>query len=155
MVYRAHMTNDELMDLAIKEAVIAKEAEEVPIGAVIEIDGRIIASRHNQREALHDPTAHAEILVLQDAAKLEQNWRLEKATLIVTLEPCPMCAGAIWASRVNKVIWGAPNIEAGSLGTLYNFGVDPRLNHQTEIIGGIKSSECSKLISDFFEVNRQ
>ena len=149
------MTNDELMDLAIKEAINAKNTGEVPIGAVLEADGEIIASRRNERETLNDPTAHAEILVLRDAAKLERNWRLERATLIVTLEPCPMCAGAIWASRVNKVIWGAPNIEAGSLGTLYNFGVDPRLNHQTEIVGGVKSSECSKLLSDFFEVSRQ
>jgi len=149
------MTNDELMDLAIKEAINAKNTGEVPIGAVLEVDGEIIASRHNERETFNDPTAHAEILVLRDAAKIERNWRLERATLIVTLEPCPMCAGAIWASRVNKVIWGAPNIEAGSLGTLYNFGVDPRLNHQTEIVGGIKSLECSKLLSDFFEVSRQ
>ena len=123
------MTNDELMDLAIKEAINAKNTGEVPIGAVLEVDGEIIASRHNERETFNDPTAHAEILVLRDAAKIERNWRLERATLIVTLEPCPMCAGAIWAARVNKVIWGAPNIEAGSLGTFYNFGVDPRLNH--------------------------
>jgi tRNA(adenine34) deaminase len=149
------MTNDELMELAIQEAISAKEAGEVPIGAVIEIDGQIVASRHNEREAVNDPTAHAEILALRDAAELEKTWRLEKATLVVTLEPCPMCAGAIWASRIKKVIWGAPNIEAGSLGSLYNFGVDPRLNHQVEIVGEVKSSECSNLLSDFFNVNRQ
>ena len=149
------MTNDELMGLAIQEAITAKNAGEVPIGAVIEIDGRIVASRHNERETTNDPTAHAEILAIRDAAKFVKNWRLEKATLVVTLEPCPMCAGAIWASRVKKVIWGAPNMEAGSLGSLYNFGVDPRLNHQVEIIGEVRSLECSKLMSDFFNVNRQ
>ena len=149
------MTNDELMGIAIQEAVTAKNAGEVPIGAVIEIDGRIVASRHNERETTNDPTAHAEILAIRDAAKFVKNWRLEKATLVVTLEPCPMCAGAIWASRVKKVIWGAPNMEAGSLGSLYNFGVDPRLNHQVEIIGEVRSLECSGLLSDFFAVNRQ
>ena len=149
------MTNDELMGLAIQEAVTAKNAGEVPIGAVIEIDGRIVASRHNERETTNAPTAHAEILAIRDAAKFVKNWRLEKATLVVTLEPCPMCAGAIWASRVKKVIWGAPNMEAGSLGSLYNFGVDPRLNHQVEIIGEVRSLECSGLLSDFFAVNRQ
>ena len=149
------MTNDELMGLAIQEAITAKNAGEVPIGAVIEIDGRIVASRHNERETTNDPTAHAEILAIRDAAKFVKNWRLEKATLVVTLEPCPMCAGAIWASRVKKVIWGAPNMEAGSLGSLYNFGVDPRLNHQVEIIGEVRSSECSELLSDFFAVNRK
>ena len=149
------MTNDELMGLAIQEAITAKNAGEVPIGAVIEIDGRIVASRHNERETTNDPTAHAEILTIRDAAKFVKNWRLEKATLVVTLEPCPMCAGAIWASRVKKVIWGAPNMEAGSLGSLYNFGVDPRLNHQVEIIGEVRSLECSGLLSDFFAVNRQ
>ena len=135
------MTNDELMGLAIQEALSAKNAGEVPIGAVIEIDGQIVASRHNERETTSDPTAHAEILTIRDAAKLLKSWRLEKATLVVTLEPCPMCAGAIWASRIKKVIWGAPNMEAGSLGSLYNFGVDPRLNHQVEIIGEVRSSE--------------
>ena len=149
------MTNDELMGLAIQEALSAKNVGEVPIGAVIEIDGQIVASRHNERETTSDPTAHAEILTIRDAAKLLKNWRLEKATLIVTLEPCPMCAGAIWASRIKKVIWGAPNMEAGSLGSLYNFGVDPRLNHQVEIIGEVRSSECSELLSDFFAVNRK
>ena len=149
------MTNDELMGLAIQEAITAKNAGEVPIGAVIEIDGRIVANRHNERETTNDPTAHAEILAIRDAAKFVKNWRLEKATLVVTLEPCPMCAGAIWASRVKKVIWGAPNMEAGSLGSLYNFGVDPRLNHQVEIIGEVRSLECSGLLSDFFAVNRQ
>ena len=149
------MTNDELMGLAIQEAITAKNAGEVPIGAVIEIDGRIVASRHNERETTNDPTAHAEILAIRDAAEYGKNWRLEKATLVVTLEPCPMCAGAIWASRVKKVIWGAPNMEAGSLGSLYNFGVDPRLNHQVEIIGEVRSLECSGLLSDFFAVNRQ
>ena len=149
------MTNDELMGLAIQEAITAKNAGEVPIGAVIEIDGRIVASRHNERETTNDPTAHAENHAIRDAAKFVKNWRLEKATLVVTLEPCPMCAGAIWASRVKKVIWGAPNMEAGSLGSLYNFGVDPRLNHQVEIIGEVRSLECSGLLSDFFAVNRQ
>ncbi|HJM38055.1 MAG TPA: tRNA adenosine(34) deaminase TadA [Acidimicrobiales bacterium] len=148
------MTNEELMELAIQEALSAKNIGEVPIGAVIEVDGQIISSRHNERETTNDPTAHAEILALRDAAEYTKSWRLETATLVVTLEPCPMCAGAIWASRIKKVVWGAPNFEAGSLGSLYNLGVDPRLNHQIEIVGEVKSSECSELLSDFFNVHR-
>ena len=148
------MTNEELMELAIQEAISAKNIGEVPIGAVIEVDGQIISSRHNERETTNDPTAHAEILALRDAAEYTKSWRLETATLVVTLEPCPMCAGAIWASRIKKVVWGAPNFEAGSLGSLYNLGVDPRLNHQIEIVGEVKSSECSELLSDFFNVHR-
>ena len=148
------MTNEELMELAIQEALYAKNIGEVPIGAVIEVDGQIISSRHNERETTNDPTAHAEILALRDAAEYTKSWRLETATLVVTLEPCPMCAGAIWASRIKKVVWGAPNFEAGSLGSLYNLGVDPRLNHQIEIVGEIKSLECSELLSDFFNVHR-
>ncbi len=148
------MTNEELMELAIQEALSAKNIGEVPIGAVIEVDGQIISSRHNERETTNDPTAHAEILALRDAAEYTKSWRLETATLVVTLEPCPMCAGAIWASRIKKVVWGAPNFEAGSLGSLYNLGVDPRLNHQIEIVGEIKSLECSELLSDFFNVHR-
>ena len=148
------MTNDELMELAIQEAITAKNAGEVPIGAVIEIDGQIVARRHNERETTNDPTAHAEILAIRDAAEYGKNWRLETATLVVTLEPCPMCAGAIWASRLKKVVWGAPNIEAGSLGSLYNLGVDPRLNHQIEIVGEVRPLECSELLSNFFSVNR-
>ena len=91
---------------------------------------------------------------IRDAAEHGKNWRLETATLVVTLEPCPMCAGAIWASRIKKVVWGAPNIEAGSLGSLYNLGVDPRLNHQIEIVGEVRPLECSELLSNFFSVNR-
>ena len=100
------MTNDELMGLAIQEAITAKNAGEVPIGAVIEIDGRIVASRHNERETTNDPTAHAEILAIRDAAKFVKNWRLEKATLVVTLEPCPMCAGALVNSRISMLGFG-------------------------------------------------
>ena len=148
------MTNEELMELAIQEAISAKNIGEVPIGAVIEVGGQVISSRHNERETTSDPTAHAEILALRDAAEYTKSWRLETATLVVTLEPCPMCAGAIWASRIKKVVWGAPNFEAGSLGSLYNLGVDPRLNHQIEIVGEVKSLECSELLSDFFNVHR-
>ena len=149
------MTNEELMDLALIEAEKAEASGEVPVGAVLELDGKIISKRHNERESSGDPTSHAEILVLRDASSSEKTWRLNAATLVVTLEPCPMCAGAIWASRVKKVIWGAPNLEAGCLGSLYNFGVDPRLNHQIEIINGVKSDQCSKLLTAFFGSNRQ
>ena len=126
----AVMDDEALMDLALDEARLAAADGEVPIGAVVVVDGEVVARRHNEREATGDPTAHAEVLALRDAAEAFGSWRLEGATLVVTLEPCPMCAGAAWAARIGRVVYGGANLDAGALGSLYHLGTDPRLNHE-------------------------
>ena len=142
------------MDLALAEATTAADRGEVPIGAVVGVDGKVVARRHNEREATGDPTAHAEILALRDAAAAVGSWRLSDATLVVTLEPCPMCAGGAWAARVGHVVWGAPNDDAGAMGSLYNLAVDPRLNHEYPVTTGVRAEECRKLLVDFFAKRR-
>ena len=148
------MNDKDAMTLAIKEALYAEAKGEVPVGAVVIINGEVIAKRHNERENLSDPTAHAELLALRDAAAKIGSWRLEDATLVVTLEPCPMCAGAAWSARLKKVVWGASNPEAGALGSLYNLGSDPRFNHQFEITSGVCEAECADLLVNFFANRR-
>ena len=142
------------MDLALAEATTGGDRGEVPIGAVVVVDGEVVARRHNEREATGDPTAHAEVLALRDAAAIVGSWRLSDATLVVTLEPCPMCAGAAWASRVGHVIWGASNDEAGAMGSLYNLAADPRLNYEYPVTAGVRAGECGKLLVDFFANRR-
>ena len=142
------------MDLALAEATTGADRGEVPIGAVVVVDGKVVAQRHNEREATGDPTAHAEVLALRDAAAAVGSWRLSEATLVVTLEPCPMCAGAAWASRVGHVIWGAPNDDAGAMGSLYNLAADPRLNYEYPVTTGVLARECGKLLVDFFANRR-
>tara|TARA_B100001250_G_C19558018_1_gene682070 strand:- start:337 stop:765 length:429 start_codon:yes stop_codon:yes gene_type:complete len=142
------------MHAALEEAQIAASKGEVPVGAVVVVNGEIIAKRHNQRESDHDPTAHAEILALQDAAKVIGDWRLTDATLFVTLEPCPMCAGAAWASRIGKVVYGAPSMDAGALGSLLNVGADPRLNYEFPVVGGLLAEESADLLAKFFSRHR-
>ena len=139
---------------AMSQALAASDQGEVPIGAVAVHHGTVIARRHNERERSGDPTAHAEILALRDAARALGTWRLDEVTLVVTLEPCPMCAGAAWASRLRRVVYGAPNLEAGATGSLYNLGADPRLNHEFEVLGGVRADECARLLSDFFADRR-
>ena len=148
------MDDDALMDAALAEASKGAEAGEVPVGAVVAVDDRIVARRHNERESLIDPTAHAELLALRDAATKVGSWRLAGATLVVTLEPCPMCAGAAWAARLDRVVWGAPNPDAGALGSLYHLGADPRLNHEFEVGHGVRAEECASLLADFFADRR-
>ena len=148
------LSDDDLMALALAEAQRAGEQGEVPVGAVVVAGGRIMASRHNEREATGDPTAHAEVLALRDAAAELGSWHLDEATLVVTLEPCPLCAGAAWASRINRVVWGAPNPDAGSLGSLYHLGSDPRLNHEFHVTTGVRGEECAALLTDFFSQRR-
>ncbi len=145
-----------LMAVALEEARAATEHGDVPIGAIVArlSDGEIIALRHNERELLGDPTAHAEILALRAAATAAGSWRLDAHALVVTLEPCPMCAGAIWAARVSLVVYGAADPKAGSAGSLYNLAADPRLNHATEIVAGVRGDECGALLSDFFTGKR-
>jgi len=146
--------DDALMEVALAEASDGAEAGEVPVGAVVAVGDRIVARRHNERESLIDPTAHAELLALRDAAAEVGSWHLAGATLVVTLEPCPMCAGAAWAARLDRVVWGAPNPDAGALGSLYHLGADPRLNHEFEVGHGVRSEECASLLADFFAERR-
>ncbi|MCH2443700.1 MAG: nucleoside deaminase [Acidimicrobiales bacterium] len=148
------MDDDALMEVALAEASEGAEAGEVPVGAVVAVGDRIVARRHNERESLIDPTAHAELLALRDAAAEVGSWRLAGATLVVTLEPCPMCAGAAWAARLDRVVWGAPNPDAGALGSLYHLGADPRLNHEFELGHGVRAEECASLLADFFAERR-
>ena len=149
-----HQTDHDLMGVALAEAALAADAGEVPVGAVVVVDGRIVARRHNEREATGDPTAHAEILALRDAAEALGTWRLDNAILVVTLEPCPMCAGAAWAARIGRLVWGAPNPEAGAAGSLYNLGSDPRLNHEYPATSGIRAEDCAELLTSFFARHR-
>jgi tRNA(adenine34) deaminase len=146
---------DELMGLALDEASAAPAHGDVPIGAVVaDRDGAVIARRHNEREVVGDPTAHAELLALRDAAAHLGAWRLDGCVLVSTIEPCPMCAGAALAARITTVVFGAPDPKAGACGSLYNLGADPRLNHDMTIIPGIRQAEAATLIRRFFADRR-
>jgi tRNA(adenine34) deaminase len=142
------------MGLALDDAATATLHDDVPVGAIVLRDGEVIASRHNERELTGDPTAHAEVLALRDAAEVVGSWRLEGTTLVVTLEPCPMCAGAAVAARVDRVVFGAADPKAGACGSLYNLCADPRLNHEAEVVGGIRADEAAALLTGFFEERR-
>ncbi len=138
------------MKLAINEAKKAEEKCEVPIGAVVVLNGEVIATAHNLRESTQNAITHAEILAIQKACERIGSWRLEDAELYVTLEPCPMCSGAIILSRIKKVIFGAHDPKAGCAGTLMNLLDDQRFNHQCEVVSGVLENECSVLLRDFF-----
>lgn len=142
------------MELALAEARRAAELGEVPIGAAVAIDGEVLAARHNERLSTNDPTAHAEILALRDAAAARGSSRLDGAVLVTTLEPCPMCAGAAIMARVGRVVFAAEDPKAGACGTLYNLGADPRLNHNFEVVAGIGREESAGLLKDFFAERR-
>ncbi len=144
------MTDDQLVELALAEARKAIDHGDVPVGAVVMIGDEVVASRHNERELLADPTAHAEILAIRDAAAAIGGWRLTDATLAVTLEPCPMCAGAAHAARLARVVFGTEDPGAGACGTLYNLGADPRLNHEYEVAAGVRATECAALLKSYF-----
>jgi len=146
--------DDEAMALALAEAAAATAHGDVPVGAVVLAGGRVIASRHNERERTGDPTAHAEILALADAAAALGTWRLGEVTLVVTLEPCPMCAGALVASRLGRVVFGAADPKAGACGSLYNLCADPRLNHEVRVTAGVRSAEAAALLTGFFGKRR-
>jgi tRNA(adenine34) deaminase len=143
------------MRQALDQARAALAEDEVPIGAVIVHDGRVIGAAHNQRETLRDPTAHAEMIAITQAATALASWRLEGCTLYVTLEPCPMCAGAIVQSRINTVVYGALDPKAGAVQSLYQLLADARLNHQCKVVSGVLAEECGKLLSDFFQSKRR
>jgi tRNA(adenine34) deaminase len=143
------------MGAALAEAERALEHGDVPVGAVVVIDGQVVAARHNERERSGDPTAHAELLALRDAAAaVGDGWRLVDATLVVTLEPCPMCAGALVAARVRRVVFGAPDPKAGACGSLYNLCADPRLPHEVAVTHGVRAEECAALLTRFFAGRR-
>jgi tRNA(adenine34) deaminase len=148
------MTDDEAMTIALLEASAAATHGDVPVGAVVVKDGMVVSQRHNERELSGDPTAHAEVLALRDAATALGTWRLSGATLVVTLEPCPMCAGAMVAGRVKRVVFGAADPKAGACGSLYNLCTDPRLNHAVEVTHGVMADQASALLSGFFADKR-
>jgi tRNA(adenine34) deaminase len=139
---------------ALGEAAMAAAAGDVPVGAVVLVDGAVVARAHNEREASGDPTAHAEVLAIRRAAAAVGDRRLHDATLVVTLEPCPLCAGAVWAAQVGTVAFGAADLKAGATGSLYNLAVDPRLNHTTTVVHGVRAEECAALLTDFFAARR-
>lgn len=146
---------DSAFDLALAEAHAAADHGDVPIGAVLlDPDGVVIATAGNERELTGDPTAHAEILVLRRGAKVRGEWRLEGCTLVVTLEPCTMCAGAIVQSRVATIVFGAYDPKAGAIASLFDVVRDPRLNHRPEVIGGIREADCAAPLLKFFDARR-
>jgi tRNA(adenine34) deaminase len=146
--------DDAAMAAALQEAEQAGAAGEVPIGAVVLLDGFVVARAGNRRERDRDPTAHAELLALRAAAVERGSWRLDGASLVVTLEPCPMCAGALVAARVERVVFGAANTDNGACGTLYNLCADPRLNHEVEVVHGVRSDAATALLDHFFADRR-
>ncbi|MCC6125988.1 MAG: nucleoside deaminase [Pirellulales bacterium] len=147
--------HEHYMQLALDEAERAFREAEVPIGAVVAQEGRVIAAAHNQREQLHDPTAHAEMIAITQAAEALQSWRLDGCTLYVTLEPCPMCAGAILQARIPLVVYGAADPKAGAVHSLYRLLDDPRLNHRCEVIAQVLADRCGRILSRFFQDQRR
>jgi tRNA(adenine34) deaminase len=146
--------DEALLREALAEARLAEAHDDVPIGALVVVGGAVVARRHNERELTGDPTAHAEILALRDASEGRPDWRLDDATVVVTLEPCPMCAGALLNARVRRVVFGADDPKAGALGSLYNLGADPRLNHEFDVVGGVLADEAGALLQEFFADRR-
>jgi len=153
-VHPDHVTN--AMARALDEARSAAAHDDVPIGAVImrQSDGAIIAARHNERELTGDPCAHAEVLALRDAAVSIGGWRLDDYACVVTLEPCPMCAGALVNARIGAVVFGATDPKAGALGSLYNLAADPRLNHEFPVTAGVAAGDAGDLLTEFFAAKR-
>ena len=144
------------MGIALEEARAAAAHGDVPVGAVAVVGGEVVARRHNERELRADPFAHAELLALGDAARAmgRSGWRLDDVTLVVTLEPCVMCGGALVASRVGRLVFGAADLKGGACGSLYNVCADPRLNHEVPVVPGVRSDECASLLTDFFAGRR-
>jgi tRNA(adenine34) deaminase len=143
------------MEMALAEARNADRAGEVPVGAIIILDGSVVARAFNQPILAGDPTAHAEMLALREAARAVGNYRLSGATLYCTLEPCMMCAGAMIHARIARLVFGALDPKAGSAGSIYNVLTDPRLNHRVEVVPGVRHTECSALLRDFFSRRRK
>jgi tRNA(adenine34) deaminase len=142
------------MQMAIRDAQIALEHGDVPIGAVVVCDGEVVGEGHNERELRQDPTAHAEVIALREAARTLGSWRILDSVLYVTLEPCPMCAGAIVLARVPRVVFGCTDPKAGAAGSVLDILAEPRLNHRPEVAGGLLAPECAALLQDFFSSRR-
>lgn len=147
--------HENFMRQALEQARQAAQLDEVPVGAVIVREGTVLAAAHNERERLQDPTAHAEMIAITQAASALGSWRLEGCTLYVTLEPCPMCAGAIQQARIAQVVYGANDPKAGAVSSLYELLSDARLNHQVEVVAGVLSEECGGMLTDFFARKRE
>jgi len=139
---------------ALRCARAAADMGEVPVGCVIERDGAIIATGHNRRQTDDDPTAHAEIIAIRQAARVVGDWRLERCTLAVTLEPCPMCAGAIVNARIPTLVYGAADPKMGCVNTLHELCTDPRMNHRVEVVPGVMAEDCAELLRAFFRARR-
>lgn len=148
------LVHEPYMQMALEEARAAFDEDEVPIGAVVVHGGRVIARAHNQREQLRDPTAHAEMIAITQAAAALGSWRLEECALYVTLEPCPMCAGAILQARIPRIVYGAADPKAGAVHSLYRLLDDPRLNHRAEAVPGVLGEACGQILSRFFQKQR-
>ena len=146
--------DDYFMRLALREAERASEHEDVPIGAVVVRDGELIAAAHNERELRQDPTAHAEVLALREAARVLGSWRVLDAAIYVTLEPCAMCAGAIVLARIDRVVFGAWDEKAGMASSVGDVLRHPRLNHRPEVLAGVRESDCGRLLTEFFKARR-
>ena len=144
------MEYDGLMRQALAEAELAIAHGDVPVGALVVVEDEVIASRHNERQLTTDPSAHAEVLAMRDACQALGTWRLDNAILISTLEPCTMCAGVAVNARIQKVVFGAPDLEAGAVGSVYNFSSDPRLRHNFEVQHNVLGDECARSLRSFF-----
>jgi len=147
-------TDEQFMKAAIEQAKIAEENGDVPIGAVIVYKNQIIAKAYNQRQQLNDPTAHAEIIALTQAAAFVQNWRLNDCAMYVTLEPCPMCAGALVLARLDRLVYGCDDPKSGACGSIYNIVADERLNHRLQVTAGVLAEECGAQLQSFFQKRR-
>ena len=148
------VSHEQAMQVALEQARLAAEHGDVPVGAVVVHNGVIIAARHNEREATNDPTAHAEVLALRDAAQHLGRWRLDDCDLVVTLEPCVMCAGALINARVRTLVFGAADLKAGATGSLYNVCTDPRMNHNPTVKNGVMAPASQTLLQGFFSQKR-
>mgnify|MGYP006280945507 FL=1 len=143
-------TDKQYMELALQEAQKALEMDEVPIGAIVICDGKIVGRGYNLKEELQDPTAHAEMIAIREASQNMGSWRLPECELYVTLEPCPMCIGAMIQARIKRLVYGASDEKGGATGSLYNLAEDERFNHQIEVVSGVLADKSSKMLKDFF-----
>jgi tRNA(adenine34) deaminase len=150
----ASLTDDQAMRMALEEAAAAAVHGDVPIGAVVVRDGKMIAARHNERELTGDPTAHAEVLAIRDAALVVGHWRLLDCTIYVTLEPCAMCAGALVNARIGRLVYAATDPKAGAVASLYELCSDPRLNHRLPVVAGLHAEQAGELLRSFFADRR-